>query len=94
MILFNENPIPNIWLFMLTFGLAFGMVGGAGAVNASIPMINAVGLGNLGQSSPSLYSINNMAASLLAQSKFFGGSPNINIKSTQTNIIQPNYNRC
>lgn len=56
---------------MLAFGLAFGMIS-ASAVNTPIPMMNTVGLGNLGsvQSTPSLYSINNMAASLLSQSKF------------------------
>lgn len=61
----------HIWLLMLTFGLAFGMVG-ASSVNAPMPMMNAAGLGNLSSvsSPPSLYSINNMAASLLAQSKF------------------------
>lgn len=56
---------------MLAFGLAFGMIS-ASAVNTPIAMMNTVGLGNLGsvQSTPSLYSINNMAASLLSQSKF------------------------
>lgn len=56
---------------MLAFGLAFGMIS-ASAVNTPMPMMNTVGLNNLSsvQSTPSLYSINNMAASLLTQSKF------------------------
>lgn len=57
---------------MLAIGnSAFGMRS-ASAANSSMPMMNAAGLGGLGSvsSSPSLYSINNMAASLLAQSKF------------------------
>lgn len=56
---------------MLAFGLAFGMIS-ANAANTPIPMMNTVGLSNLGsvQSTPSLFSINNMAASLLTQSKF------------------------
>lgn len=60
---------------MLAFGLAFGMIS-ASAVNTPIPMMNTVGLGNLGSvhSTPSLYSINNMAASLLTQSKFSDAS--------------------
>lgn len=65
--------IVNIWSFMLAnrTNPAFGMRS-ASAANSSMPMMNAAGLGGLGSvsSSSSLYSINNMAASLLAQSKF------------------------
>lgn len=72
---------------MLTFGLAFGIVG-ASSVNASMPMMNAAGLGNLSSvsSPPSLYSINNMAASLLAQSKF-QASHNSYQKPNKKNLI-------
>ncbi|XP_031633678.1 protein strawberry notch isoform X2 [Contarinia nasturtii] len=57
---------------------AFG-IRSASAANSSMPMMNAAGLGALGSvsSTPSLYSINNMAASLLAQMEMgasgFGG---------------------
>lgn len=56
--------------------LAFGMRS-ASAANSSMPMMNAAGLGGLGSSTPSLYSINNMAASLLAQSKSGYKSPKL-----------------
>lgn len=74
----------HIWLFMLAFGLALGMIS-ASAVNTPIPMMNTVGLGNIGSvhSTPSLYSINNMAASLLTQSKF----------STQANPTRHSNNK-
>lgn len=62
-----------VYIYLLAFGLAYGMIS-ASAVNTPMPMINSVGgLGNLGSVSstqPNIYSINNMAASLLAQSKF------------------------
>lgn len=56
---------------MLAFGLAYGMMS-TSAVNTSMPMMSTVVRNNLNsvQATPSLYSINNMAASLLTQSKF------------------------
>lgn len=60
----------NLVIHACDAGVGFGMRS-ASVANASMPMMNAAGLG-LGASTPSLYSINNMAASLLAQSKFCG----------------------
>lgn len=76
-------------VYALHFGLAFGMRS-ANAANSSMPMMNAAGLGGLGSisSTPSLYSINNMTASLLAQSKFL---PRVNCSNR---MIKRTINYC
>lgn len=82
--LLNTQSILHtiVWLFLLAYGIAFG-VRSASAANSSL--MNAAGLGGLGSvpSPSSLYSINNMAASLLAQSKLFA-KPTESMQSHQT----------